>query len=103
MTTLLRRGTLFLAVLLWLARNRGNRTNRNAEPRGAPTFSSRFGVGADPCFRARQGPEIVGPYFFSAKSQTVQLQYMPPPMLSSRFLIRFTTRVGLPHSGQGVS
>ncbi|OFV95358.1 MAG: hypothetical protein A3H28_02120 [Acidobacteria bacterium RIFCSPLOWO2_02_FULL_61_28] len=42
-------------------------------------------------------------YFFAAKSQTVQLQYMPPAMPISRLLTRLTTRVAFPHSGHGAS
>ena len=56
-----------------------------------------------PPLRGEAGAGDVRVYFFAAKSQTVQLQYMPPAMPISRLLTRLTTRVGLPHSGHGAS
>src|SRR5581483_5881013 len=56
---------------------------------------------SSPVRTLRRLPGAPQDYLFSAKSQTLQLRYMPPAMPISRFFIRFTTRVGLPHSGQG--
>ena len=56
-----------------------------------------------PPHRGEAGAGDVRNYFFSAKSQTVQLKNIPPEMPSSRFLTRLTIRVGLPQSGHGAS